>query len=211
MSRVATSPLAKSPAHLLHAALGATFVPEAGWEIPASYPQEDERSSLEAVGVADVTARGKVDLQGRVERLVSSAREDEAMARIAADRALLLLPPGPVEPRVAELRTLAGAEAMVTDATHLLAGFALVGPGLGAALERLTTIDVAALQAGTGAPGPFVGVAAVFVRPALPFAAIEVYVGSEVGRYVWEAVLGVCRRLGGGPVGWQLLRERGWR
>jgi hypothetical protein len=49
------------------------------------------------------------------------------------------------------------------------------------------------------------------VRRDLPVPLLEVYVGSEFGRFVWETLLEVVRGLGGGPVGWSGLRAEGWR
>jgi aminomethyltransferase len=197
--------------HAFHASLGATFAVEGGWEVPESYPREHESTALTAVAVADVTARGKIDLQGRIDAVLTRAEADDWVSRIAADRALLFLGPGQAEARMAELGAVVDAGTMVTDVTHLLAGFALLGPGIEAVLQRLTAFDAAALDPGSGCAGPFAGVPAVFLRPALPIHVTEVYVGAELGRYVWESVLRVCRRLGGGPVGWRALKEQGWR
>jgi hypothetical protein len=40
---------------------------------------------------------------------------------------------------------------------------------------------------------------------------LEVYVATELARYVWEALSGIVGGLGGAPVGWQALRAEGWR
>jgi hypothetical protein len=33
----------------------------------------------------------------------------------------------------------------------------------------------------------------------------------ELARYAWRSILEVVERLGGQPVGWDALREQGWR
>ena len=40
---------------------------------------------------------------------------------------------------------------------------------------------------------------------------MEIFVGSESARYVWEVLLDVVRNLGGRPAGWRALRVEGWR
>ena len=101
---------------------------------------------------------------------------------------------------------------MVTDVTHLFAGFALAGPELPTVLERTTSWDPATLAPGEATGAPIVEVRAMMVRRDLPVPVLEVYVATEFARYVWEALLGVSSPgLGGAPVGWQALRAEGWR
>jgi sarcosine oxidase gamma subunit len=104
----------------------------------------------------------------------------------------------------------AGSGAMVTDATHLFAGFAVAGPALPEVLARLTSWDAATLKPGSATGAPIADVRAVLVRRDLDVAVLEAYVATEFARYAWEAVLDAVRRSGGAPVGWNALRARGW-
>ena len=131
-------------------------------------------------------------------------------ARIARDWALVLGPPGAEANLVRRLEEAAGAGSMVTDATHLFAGFALCGPRLSDLLHRVTAWHPATLAVGSGTGAPIADVRAVVVRRDLPLPTMEVYVGTEHGRYVWETLLDVAEGLGGGAVGWSALREAGW-
>ena len=79
---------------------------------------------------------------------LSSARERRVVARIAKDWAMVFAAPGPVADRVAAMQAAVGTAAMVTDVTHLYAGFALAGPALSDALARLTSWDPSALDVG---------------------------------------------------------------
>ena len=208
----AWGPVMRSPAARLHAGLGVRFSAEAGWELPASYGDpEAERALLrESVAVADITARGKIDVRGRIDAALPVGGDGDLVARIVDDWTMIFTPPGPVESRVRELEPRAGSGAMVTDVTHLYAGFALAGPRLEDLLARLTGWDPSTLAAGEATGAPIAEVRAVVVRPDLAFPALEAYVDASFGRYAWGAILDVVRRLGGGPVGWDALRAEGW-
>jgi glycine cleavage system aminomethyltransferase T len=209
----------------------------AGWEIPASYrPIDDERRAIaEGLAVADVSARGKLDCRGGVEPALASlvppgappvgrvgvtAAEgpDRAMvARLAVDRALVLGGPGEAlyAPHAAESTLEASAPAarsgtMLTDATSLLAGFALLGPRTFDLLARLTSFDLGELDPGTCAATRLADVTAQLVRSGEAPDAVEVYVGSEYGRFAWETLMAAGSPLGGQPVGWDALRAEGW-
>jgi glycine cleavage system aminomethyltransferase T len=195
----------------MHEGLGAVVDREAGWEVVAHYGDESvEGGTLAgAVGLTDVTPRGKIDVRGAIDGALSSAG-DALTARISNEWALLLTEPGGEEVLVPKMESAAGAGAMVTDATHLFAGFALAGPALPEALERLTSWDPASLRPGEATGAPIADVRAVVVRRDLDVPVLETYVATEFARYAWEAVFDAVRRSGGGPVGWSALRARGW-
>jgi len=204
-------PIRRSPLARSHAALGAVADREAGWELVADYGDEAaERATLrEGVAVADITARGKIDVRGSIEGALSGAG-DVLTARIADDWSVLLCEPGGEDVLVPKLESAAGARAMVTDATHLFVGFALAGPELPQVLARLTSWDPASLAAGEATGAPIGDIRAVVVRRQLPLPMLETYVATEFARYAWETVLEAVRRAGGSPVGWRALRAEGW-
>jgi glycine cleavage system aminomethyltransferase T len=187
-------------------------VEEAGWEIPASYGDDEaERAAIrDRVAIADISARAKVDVRGRIPDPLPSPA-DTVLARISADWAVMLGAPDAEGRLVRAIEPLAGSDAMVTDVTHLFAGFALAGPDLAAALERITSWDPATLAPGEAAAAPIVEVRALMVRRDFSVPLLEVYVATEFARYAWDALSGVVAGLGGGPVGWQALRAEGWR
>ena len=204
-------PVRRSPLGRSHADLGAVPDREAGWELVAHYGDEAfERTTLrERVAVADVTARGKIDVRGALEGALSAAG-DVLTARVAEDWALLLSEPGGEEVLVPKLESAAGPGAMVTDATHLFVGVALAGPELPEVLARLTSWDPASLAAGEATGAPIGDVRAIVVRRDHPLPVLEAYVATEFARYAWETVLDAVRRTGGAPVGWRALRGEGW-
>ena len=204
-------PVCRSPLARSHADLGAVADREAGWELVAHYGDEAaERTTLrDKVAVADVTARGKIDIRGSLDGALSAAG-DVLTARIADDWALLLSEPEGEEVLVPKVVSAAGDGAMVTDVTHLFVGFALAGPQLPEALARLTSWDPASLASGEATGAPIGDVRAVVVRRDLSLPVLEAYVAIEFARYAWETVLDAVLRTGGAPAGWRALRAVGW-
>jgi glycine cleavage system aminomethyltransferase T len=185
---------------------------EGGAEVVRSYgdPDRERAAVAKDIGVADITVRAKIDVRGNVDPTLSAVPGD-VVARIAGDWFLLFSPPGSVAARVASMQAAAGRSAMVTDVTHLYAGFALAGPCLPDALARLTGWDPSTLDAGTATGAPIADVRAIVLRREASVPLLEFWVPTEFVRYVWRSVLEVVERLGGGPVGWDALREQGWR
>lgn len=124
--------------------------------------------------------------------------------------ALVLSEPGGEEVLLPKIEQAAGPGSLVTDATHLFAAFALAGPGQAEVLARLTSWDPSSLPAGRSTGAPIAEVGAVVVRRDLEVPVFEVLVATELARYVWETVLDVIGRSGGGPAGWTALRAEGW-
>jgi glycine cleavage system aminomethyltransferase T len=207
-----TTPILRSPLMSIHRAIGAVTQVDDGAEVVRSYGDTDaERVIITgAVGVSDLTVRGKIDLRGRIDDLVEP-RADDVVARIAEDWTLLFAPPGPVTERVTSMASRAGHDAMVTDVTHLYAGFALAGPALPDVVARLTSWDPATLESGDATGAPVADIRAIVVRRQTSLQLLEIFVAMEFARYAWRSICDVVERLGGGPVGWDALHEQGWR
>jgi glycine cleavage system aminomethyltransferase T len=202
----------RSPAARLSARRGAVFVEEAGWEIPASYGGDAaERAAIrDRVAIADITARAKVDLRGELPELLP-VPPGAVAARISREWAVVLGVPDADAGLLRAMEPLAGARTIVTDATHLFAGFALAGPGIADVIERATSWDLATLAPGEATGAPIVEIPALMARRDLVAPVLEAYVGTEYGRYAWETLSALVVGLGGEPVGWQALRAEGWR
>jgi glycine cleavage system aminomethyltransferase T len=207
----ATMPPLRSPLSSTHTALGAVLGVEDGAEFVRSYTDSAGESAAldEHVGIADITVRGKIDLRGSIGPALGSA--GDSLVSIADDWALVFLPPGPVADRVTAMQAAVVDAGMATDVTHLYAGFALAGPLLADLVARLTSWDLSTLVTGEATGAPFADVRAVVVRRDAAVPLIEVYVAMEFAGYVWRSFVEVAGRLGGCPVGWDALREKGWR
>jgi glycine cleavage system aminomethyltransferase T len=205
-------PPLRSPLASIHAAFGSDVTIEGGAEVVRSYGDPDrERSAISGtIGLADITVLSKIDIRGDVNPALSSALDD-GVARIAKDWAVVFAAPGPVADRVSAMQAAVGTAAMVTDVTHLYAGFALAGPSLSEALARLTSWEPSGLDVGGATGAPIADVRAIVRRREASVPVMEVWVGMEFARYAWRSVLEVVERLGGEPVGWDALREQGWR
>lgn len=205
-------PLMRAPAHSMHASLGATFTVEAAWEVPAAYG-EDDGERFETLAIADITARGKVDVHGDVAATLRGELPGAQVARISDVWALVLTSPGGGEPLAAKLEARAGSSTMVTDAAHLYAGYAFAGPRVHDLTAQLTAFDVSTVAAGQAVGATFAAVRSVMLRRELEGGKdlLEVYVPSELGRFIWETIADVATSLGGGPAGWDALRAWGWR
>jgi glycine cleavage system aminomethyltransferase T len=205
-------PVRRSPQSRLHERLGAVLEHAAAWELIDSYgDQAAERGFMrDAAAITDITPRGKIDIRGDMGAALGAAG-DALVAVVAPDWAMVFTEPGGEEILLGKLELAAGPSAMVTDATHLFAGFALSGPKLSDVLERTTGWDPATLAPGAALGAPIVEVGSIMVRRDLPVPVVEIYVAQELGRYVWRSLLDVVQEVGGAPAGWGALRAEGWR
>lgn len=208
----ATAPaIRRSPLSRAHGELGASLEREAGWDLPTTYGDEaGERETLRrSVAIADITPRGKVDARGDIEPALGAAT-GAVVAAISPQWGMALTGPGDEEVLLPKMESASGPGAMITDATHLFAGFALGGPGLADLLARSTAWDPSTLAPGAATGAPIAEVRAIMVRREGVPSILEVYVSTELARYVWETLLGVAQGLDGGAVGWNALRAEGW-
>jgi heterotetrameric sarcosine oxidase gamma subunit len=188
------------------------FVEEAGWEIPASFGDDAaERAAIrDGVAIADITARAKVDIRGDLPESIF-APAGAIVGRVSREWALVLGEPDAEADLMRAVEPLAGSRTMVTDVTHLFAGFALAGPRMPEVIERTTSWDPTTLARGEATGAPIAEVRAVLVRRDIAAVVLEVFVATEFARYVWETLSSIVSGLGGAPVGWQALRAEGWR
>ncbi|TMD08126.1 MAG: hypothetical protein E6J01_04330 [Chloroflexi bacterium] len=211
-ARSGTEPVRRTPAHRLHAGLGARFDRLDGWEIPAAYgPVDLERAAIRGgLAIADVTPRGKIDLRGAVDEMLArlAPGPEVRVARLSARSALILTRPSDVAPWLAAAEQAAGVSGMATDVTCVYAGIALLGPNAWDLLARLTSMDVSTVGPGGATGLRLAKVPAILVRGEY---AIEVYAASESGRYLWQTVAETAGRLQGRAVGWDALTAEGWR
>jgi len=202
----------RSPVHHHHVARGARFVRESRWDLPAGYAAIDAERRIirDGLAIADITARGKADLRGSIGDLRARVPlpVDSVFARLSPTWALCLTPPGAIEGWIPDAEEAAGESTMVTNATSVYAGFVVLGSQVPALLNRLTALDLSRIEPGMAVGTQVVKVPGLVVRGE---GAVEVYVGSEYGRYAWESLLTIGHPLGLEPVGWDALRAEGWK
>jgi glycine cleavage system T protein (aminomethyltransferase) len=223
-------PVKRSPSHHQHAVLGARFARDAGWDVPADYGsvEAERRAVTEGAAVADVTARGKVDLRGDVSGAVSNLAGRRALepgavmtvgtkdggfylAHVSSRWALAFTRPESLERCLADAEeSTADGTAMATDVTSLYAGYALLGPATAGVLSRLTSFDTGRLSEGACVATRVAEIPAIVIRPAIGGSPVELFVGSEYARYAWEAILDAGADYGIRPAGWDALRAEEW-
>jgi sarcosine oxidase subunit alpha len=225
-------PQARTPIHQWHAARGAHFADQDGWLAVAAYsdPEREAEAARTGLGLADVSAFAKIGLRGLgVSSFASSLVPDSAAVRprgvaslpgepalacrLTEDH-LLLLATTPTATslgqRIAVLRE--GRPIIQVDSTSAYAGFALVGPRLEKFLLRLTHLDLlpASFPVNSCSETALAGVEALLVRTgefSLP--ALRIYVGWDLGEYVWERLLEAGRDESITPIGLEALRLLG--
>jgi len=218
-------PVARTPLHHWHAAHGAQFTELDGWQVVAAYSdaEQEAKAARAGLGLADVSAFAKISLRGTgvssvVQALVpdSAALHPRGVARLPceaalacrlADDHLLLLAATPsataLSQRLAGLPE--GRPLVQTDVTSAYAGFEVLGPRLDELLRRLTHQDVrpTALPMNSCAETALAGVEALLVRSAE--GPVRIYVGWDLGEYVWERLLEAGREVPITPVGLEAL------
>jgi glycine cleavage system aminomethyltransferase T len=220
------TPVMRSAAHRSHADLGATFERRGAWEMPATYGSEPAESEAirNGLAVADISARGKLHLSGSVDSLLSrmAGAEVEPMrtaaitsggvvARVARDLALALFEPSAETDALAAIDAELTPDAMATNVTSAISGFLIAGPMLDRLFARSMSVNVGEIQPGRCLATRWAQIPAILVVSKLATPLVEMYVGSEYGRYAWRTLLELSHRLGGIPVGWKSLESAGWR
>lgn len=215
-------PVMRSVVNRAHAAMHATFESRGAWTVPAQYGSgHGEIAALnDSLGFADISARGKIHLSGAVDPLVRSLtgapieplatapiKSGGLVARIGRDWALAMLAPSSEGDVMRRLESMDSGAAMATDVTSALSAFLVAGPRLEDLLARTLTIDLADLAPGRCLATPWARIPAVLVMRQLPQPAVELYVGSDHGRYAWETLRGQA----GTPVGWRAIESWGWQ
>jgi sarcosine oxidase subunit alpha len=214
-------PLARTPLHEWHAAHGAEFTAIDGWHVVMRYPRAAEESNLllRPVLIADISANAKVSYVGRgVDALAAKllglsplrkprgacdlepSRRDRA-CRLTENSLLLLA----LTTNAAALDAYVGqAENVVrTDVTSAYAAFSLLGARAAELLQRLTALNVSlpAFPNQSCVETNLAGVPALLVRPRRSgMDEILVYVGWDVGEYVWQRLWEVGAPLGPSPI-----------
>ena len=220
------TPVMRSAAQRSHTDLGATFEPRGAWEVPASYGSEPAESEAirNGLAIADISARGKLHLSGAVDSLLSrmAGAEVEPMravaitsggtvARVARDLAFALFEPSGETDALAAIDAELTPDAMATTVTSAISRFLVAGPKLDQLFARSMSVNVEEIQPGRCLVARWAQIPAIMVvsTPATPM--VEMYVGSEYGRYAWRTLLELSHKLGGIPVGWKSLETAGWR
>jgi glycine cleavage system aminomethyltransferase T len=220
------TPVMRSAAHRSHVDLGATFALRGAWEVPTSYGSEPAETEAirNGLAVAEISARGKLHLSGAVDSVLSrmtgaavepmrtaAITSGGTVARVARDLALALFEPSAETDALAAIEAELTQDAMATNVTSAMSGFLVAGPLLDQLFARGMSVNVDEIQPGRCLAARWAQIPAILVVSTLITSMVEMYVGSEYGRYAWRTLLDLSHRLGGIPVGWKSLDSAGWR
>ena len=200
--------VAKSPMEPGAAAAGATFEERDGWRVAVSFPDED----FSAVGFADMSHLGKIEVQGDVAAITGhdlelgrATRADGAWwCPYSAARAVVLCQPGEtVAIRDSLLASAADANgiASVIDITTAQGAMTIIGPLARETFARFTAIDLRPQVTPVHGwrPGSVARTGGAILCEA-PDRYLMLF-GAALGQYVWTVVADAAGNLGGGPVG----------
>jgi glycine cleavage system aminomethyltransferase T len=205
----------RSPINARHHTLGATLTIEDGWEVPRHYRNvECELTAIrEGLAVADITARGKIDVRGRVDSALASLPQTRGatLARISRNWALVFTPPAGLAAALSLLVSAASRDTTVTDATSIYAGIAMLGPRVPDLLSRLITANPESLLRGHCLATQLLRIPAIMLGRELPVTVVEAYVPSELASYAWDAIFNAAQPLAPEAAGIDALRAQGWR
>jgi heterotetrameric sarcosine oxidase gamma subunit len=180
-----------------------------GWNVAAAFDGEEaerERCRL-GVGFADVSHLGKVELQAPPAELAAIATEcsdDARWCTYTAERAIAICQPGSLAPLRQRMETLA-TTASVVDVTCVWAALTIVGPLARELFARFTAIDLRPDITPTGAfrPGSVARTPGAILRE--DEQRYLMVFGAALGQYMWTVVADAAERLGGGPIGVDVL------
>jgi heterotetrameric sarcosine oxidase gamma subunit len=190
------------------AASGATFEERDGWKVAVSFPNEDSS----AVGFADVSHLGKLEVQGDVAAITGhhldlgrALRADGAWwCPYSPTRAVVLCSPA----GTAALRDHLAASAAdanglksVVDITAAQGAMTILGPLAREVFARFTAIDLRpeVTPVHGWRPGSVARTGGAILCEA-PDRYLMLF-GAAFGQYMWTTVADAAEHLGGGPVG----------
>jgi hypothetical protein len=134
-----------------------------------------------------------------------------AVARVARDFALALFEPSAETDALTAIEGELTPDAMATNVTSAISGFLVAGPLLDQLFARSVSVNVKEIKPSRCLAVRWAQIPAILVVPTLATPMVEMYLGSEYGRYAWRTLLELSGRLGGIPAGWKSLESSGWR
>ena len=235
MTTGARNPTRLSALHHSHVGLNATMVERDGWQQPEAYDsvQRELAALRESVGLCDVSAQGKLLLQGQgldgfledvleaegapevgrvqaSELPVDAGPERVVVLRLAEDEATMLTGVNRATAVLGSLTEDRQDCLHVSDVTSAYSAVRVAGPSGPTLLASLTDVDLsaAAFPDLTCAEVKLAEVYGLLMRvDRAGTSSYDVLFGLEYGVYVWEALLDAAQEYGGSPVGF-LAMER---
>jgi heterotetrameric sarcosine oxidase gamma subunit len=202
--------LCRSPMERQALAAGASFEERDGWNVAVRFdgPEAERERARSAVGFADLSHLGKVELQGTqpgdLELGTATPADGVWWCPYTTERSLVLCEPADlpgVRERLVEDAARHEGPASVVDVTTAFAALAIEGPLARELFARFTALDlrdsavpVHGFRPGSVARTPGAVLRQTDRRWLMLF-------GAALGQYMWTVVADAAESLGGGPVG----------
>ncbi|MBI3760343.1 MAG: hypothetical protein HY260_00575 [Chloroflexi bacterium] len=204
---------------------GATLAEYDGWRVAERFTtvEAEMEAAKRSVALSDLSARGKILIQGReapavLQQAFGSAPskvgevgqvEGGLLACLTRDEWYLVTPVGGEAralERIDSAIAASGVFAHATDLTHARGAMMLAGPHSREVLAKLCGLDFHAsvFPNRTAAQSGLAKVAALIVRDDLAAGSVlayQIHVNRSEADYVWGAMLDAASEFGGQPVG----------
>jgi aminomethyltransferase len=215
----------------IHAALGAKIVPFAGFEMPVQYGGiiEEHKSVRESVGVFDVSHMGEVEVWGKdalafVQKItVNDASKlsegrvqysamcyedggivDDLLVYNMGDHFMLVINASNIDKDFAWMQKNCFGDVKLKNRSDEISLLAIQGPNSLATLQKLTSVDLSAIQYYHFTRGKIADVEMIISRTGYTGElGFEIYFPSDVptGKKIWDAVFKAGKEFHIAPIG----------
>ena len=219
------------PLHQLHVDLGAKIVPFAGFDMPVRYSSdmEEHYTVRNNVGVFDVSHMGEFSVKGpKSLDLIQKVSANDASVlfdgkvqysylpnadggvvddllvyRIAEDDYMLVVNASNIEKDWNWIQSHNTEGAEMTNLSDALCLLAVQGPNATATLQKLTTVDLAAMEYYTFQIGEMAGIENVVISATgyTGSGGFEIYVKNDDAEKMWNAIFEAGKEFDIKPVG----------
>lgn len=219
------------PLHQLHVRLGAKIVPFAGFEMPVRYSSdlEEHHTVRNGVGVFDVSHMGEFSVKGPgalalIQKVSSNDAsvlydgkvqysylpnatggvvDDLLVYRIAEDDYFLVVNASNIEKDWNWIQSYNAEGVAMENLSDSLCLLAVQGPKATAALQKLTDVDLAAMEYYTFRIGEMAGIKDIIISATGYTGAggFEIYVPNGDAEKMWNAIFEAGEEFGIKPVG----------
>ncbi len=225
-----SQPKRLSPIHDRHQDLNARFTLQAGWQIPEIYttPTEETAALRDHVGLADISALGKLTIKGskadgiiatyfgesptKPGDVIAVKSSQLLVAKLTIGEYLILTSPGVEQETAISLEAEIATQntyVSVIDQTSGLVGLLISGPKSSGVMRKLCALDFDPIDFPNlhVAQSSFAKVRAAIIRhDQKDVPTFELYTDRSYANYLWNTILDAGMEFGIKPIGWEATK-----